>query len=158
MKEKNSISALDRAEIHDLIALYSFTWDSADANAFADLFTDDAQCFFYLNGATEATSILQGKQEMKKAALDRAGFFKKIGLVTKHLMPNTVITVLDSDNVNTLTQALITWQMLSKDSVPHAVQAGYYESIVSRTPDGWKYRRRDVRLNGVFSVKQVFGT
>jgi hypothetical protein len=151
------ISDKDRNEIYDLMSLYSFTWDSADADGFADLFTRDAECKFYLNGATEPSSELHGKEEMRKAAITRAGYFKKIGLITKHFMPNTVITTVDINTAKTRTQALITWQMIKKDLIPHPVQAGYYDSVVTRTADGWKFQNRAVRLNGRFDVKEVFG-
>lgn len=94
---------------------------------------------------------------MKEAAVNRAGRFKKIGLITKHFMPNTLIEALDERTANTTTQALITWQLLEKDTVPRPVQAGYYQSRVSKTPEGWKFASRDVRLSGVFSVKACYG-
>jgi len=150
------LSQQDRAEISDLITLYGFTWDAADADSFGDLFADEAVCAFYLNGAAEPASELHGREAMRKAAIDRAGYFKEIGLITKHFMPNSVITEIDDMTVHVNTQALITWQMLTKKPAPQPVQAGYYESVVAKTPQGWKFTRRDVRLNGVFNVKDVY--
>lgn len=147
----------DRDEIADFITKYTFAWDSADADAFADLFVDDATCLFYLNGEVGPSTELHGKERMRKAAVDRAGFFKKIGLTTKHFMPNSVIDLIDAVKAQVTTQALITWQMPATDPIPRPVQAGYYESIVVKTPDGWKFERREVRLNGVFNVKEVYG-
>lgn len=151
------LSHADRAAIHDLIARYSFTWDSADADEFAQLFTDEAECHFYLNGETEPSTVLRGRESMREAAKVRAGYFRKIGLITKHLMPNSVISEIDIETANVRTQALITWQMLAKQPLPQPVQAGYYDSMVVRTPDGWQFKRRDIRLNGVFDVKTVYG-
>jgi hypothetical protein len=151
------LSDADRFAIHELIAQYSFRWDAAEADEFAQLFTDDAECYFYLNGETEPSTALQGRESMREAAKVRAGYFKEIGLITKHLMPNSVISEIDIETANVRTQALITWQMLAKKPLPQSVQAGYYESVVVRTPDGWKFKRRDVRLNGIFDVKTVYG-
>lgn len=151
------LSQQDHIEIQHLITNYSFAWDSADAEAFAELFTDDAVCKFYLNGASEPASELHGKEAMRQAAVIRAGYFKKIGLITKHFMPNTVITPIDAGTAKVLTHALITWQMLSKDLVPHPVQAGYYDSIVTHTPHGWRFQNREIHLNGIFKVKEMFG-
>ena len=150
------LSDTDRINILELVAQYSFRWDAAEADEFAQLFTEDAMCFFYLNGASDSATQLHGRDSMRKAANVRAGYFKKIGLITKHFMPNTVITDIDADTASLRTQALITWQMLSKQALPQPVQAGYYDSLVVRTPDGWKFKRREVRLNGVFDVKSVF--
>jgi len=41
--------------------------------------------------------------------------------------------------------------------LPQPVHTGYYDSLVVLTPVGWKFRLRDVRLNGVFKVKAVYG-
>tara|TARA_Y100000385_G_C12740763_1_gene486701 strand:- start:155 stop:583 length:429 start_codon:yes stop_codon:yes gene_type:complete len=141
----------------ELVAQYSFRWDAAEAEEFSLLFTEDAECNFYLNGEADASSELRGRDSMREAANIRAGYFKKIGLITKHLMPNTVITEIDARTASLRTQALITWQMLAKQPLPQPVQAGYYDSLVVLTPDGWKFKRRDVRLNGVFQVKAVYG-
>jgi hypothetical protein len=89
--------------------------------------------------------------------IKRAGFFKEIGLVTKHFMPNSVITPDSSNAVQVRTQAMISWQMKGVDLEPRPVQAGYYQSEVVRTPDGWKFASRDVLLNGLFKVKAVYG-
>jgi hypothetical protein len=153
--EIETISGRDRAEIHELIAQYSFMWDAGDADGFASLFTNDCECLFYLNGADEPAFKLYGSEAMRKAAIDRAGYFRKIGMVTKHFMPNSVITVVDQNNVRVRTHAMITWQK-PLTIAPLPVQAGYYDSKVVRTADGWKYMRREVRLNGQFKVKDVF--
>jgi hypothetical protein len=151
------LSGADRSAILELVAQYSFRWDAAEAEEFAQLFTEDAECYLYLNGEPDPSTELRGQSSMREAANVRAGYFKKIGLITKHLMPNTVITEIDAQTASLRTQALITWQMLAKQALPQPVQAGYYDSLVVRTPDGWKFKRRDVRLNGVFEVKTIFG-
>ena len=129
----NLLSAADRSAILELVAEYSFRWDAAEADEFSQLFTEDTECNFYLNGESDPSTELRGRDSMREAANVRAGYFKKIGLITKHLMPNTVITE------------------------PQPVQAGYYDSLVVLTPDGWKFKQRDIRLNGVFKVKAVYG-
>ena len=153
----NLLTAADRSAILELVAEYSFRWDAAEAEEFSLLFTEDAECNFYLNGESDPSSELCGRDSMREAAKVRAGYFKKIGLITKHLMPNTVITEIDARTASLRTQALITWQMLAKQPLPQPVQAGYYDSLVVLTADGWKFKRRDVRLNGVFKVKAVYG-
>jgi len=150
------ISPDDRYEIEQLITRYSFTWDSADEEGFAGLFTEDAQCRFYLNGSETPDSEIHGPDGFRKAVEVRAKYFKKIGLITKHFMPNTVITPMDPNTVKTRTQAMITWQLIGTDLQPRPVQAGYYNSHILRTDLGWKFASREVFLNGVFRVKEVY--
>jgi hypothetical protein len=154
---KEMMTTEDRLLILELISLYSFAWDSADADGFAELFTENAICTFFLNGAKTPTTKLSGKESFREAAITRAGYFKKIGLVTKHFMPNTVITPIEDGFASCRSQALITWQQVDKDPLPKAVQAGYYDSELIRTPSGWKFKSRQVYLNGKFSVKEVYG-
>lgn len=151
------ISVEDQLQIHELIAKYSFAWDGADIEGFAALFTDAAVCRFYLNGAETPDTEISGRQALRQAVIDRAGFFKEIGMITKHFMPNSVITPVGPNAAQVRTQAMISWQMKGVDLAPRPVQAGYYHSEVVRTSDGWKFAARDVLLNGVFKVKAVYG-
>ena len=148
-------SVADRILIEELIAAYSFAWDGADEVGFADLWLEQAECRFYINGSKEPATILKGKRAFRDAVLSRAAYFKKIGLVTKHFMPNTIVRWMDPDTAEVRTQAMITWQLLGTDLLPRPVQAGYYDSKVVRTPEGWKFISREVYLNGVFTVKGV---
>ena len=147
----SDMSVEDQLSIHELIAKYSFSWDGADVEGFASLFTDTAVCRFFLNGAVTANTEIAGKNALRQAVITRAGFFRDIGLVTKHFMPNSVITSLSPASAEVRSQAMISWQMIDVDLKPRPVQAGYYQSMVTRTPLGWKFTSRDVFLNGVFS-------
>jgi len=151
------ISTADRFAIEDLITRYSFTWDTADEDGFADLWTKDAECFFYLSGSPEPSTHLVGESSFGEAVRTRAGYFKKIGLITKHFMPNTIIEPITADSVRSRSQALITWQMPNHDPAPKPVQAGYYDSDIIKRDDVWKFQARRVYLNGLFRVKDVYG-
>jgi len=151
------INSQDHQSILELITNYSFAWDTADTDGFADLFTVDSVFKFYLNGEAEPSTVLEGREAMRQAAISRAGYFKRIGLITKHFMPNTVLESVDPTTVKAKTQALITWQILDHGGIPTPVQAGYYLSVIMNTSDGWKFQQREAFLNGVFQVKQIFG-
>lgn len=103
------MSAEDQLSIHELIAKYSFAWDGADVEGFAALFTDTAVCRFYINGAITPSTEISGKNALRQAVITRAGFFRDIGLVTKHFMPNSVITQLSPASAEVRSQAMISW-------------------------------------------------
>ena len=75
----NLLLASDRSAILELVAEYSFRWDAAEAEEFSLLFTEDAECNFYLNGESDPSSELRGRDSMREAANIRAGYFKKLG-------------------------------------------------------------------------------
>lgn len=151
------ISIEDRFLIEELVARYSFAWDNADSEAFASLFIEDAKCRFYINGASEPESTLVGKEALRGAVGVRAKYFQKIGLITKHFMPNTVVTSVVSPVAVTIrTQALITWQLKNVDLAPRTVQAGYYDSNLVKTGLDWQFASRDVFLSGKFGVKEIY--
>ena len=151
------ISSEDRNEILDLVTRYSFAWDSSDADGFTAIFTDTAVMQFFVNGAQAPTTTLSGENAFRKAIAGRINRFDRIGLVTKHYMPNSIISPLDLNSAHVKTQAQITWQLLPDYPQPRPVQAGYYLSEVVRTEQGWQFSKRDVYLNGSVSIKEIYG-
>ena len=151
------ISSEDRNEILDLVTRYSFAWDSSDADEFTSIFIDSAIMQFFVNGAQAPTMTLSGKNAFRKAIAGRINRFDRIGLVTKHYMPNSIISPLDLNNAHVKTHAQITWQLLPDYPQPRPVQAGYYLSKVVRTEHRWQFSKRDVYLNGSISIKEVYG-
>jgi hypothetical protein len=60
----NLLSAADRSAILELVAAYSFRWDAAEADEFSQLFTEDTECNFYLNGESDPSTELRGRDIM----------------------------------------------------------------------------------------------
>lgn len=146
----------DRTEILDLIATYGTAWDSADAETFTGLFTEDAICAFYRNDADTPSALLEGRRALHQAVDARAGRFKTIGLVTNHIMSESTLTALDEDTVGERTDVRVFWQAPATDPEPRPVQTGHYDGVVVRTDDGWRFAKRAVRLNGLFEVADVY--
>ena len=146
----------DRHEILDLIASYGAAWDAADAEAFAGLFTADGVCVFYRNGGGQPAAELAGRKALRDAVQARAGRFRRLGLVTRHCMSDTVLTVVDPATVRAHTNVRVFWHVPAVDPAPRPVQTGHYDSIVVRTDHGWRFRARHVRLEGLFEIEDVF--
>jgi hypothetical protein len=154
--EKSSITLQDRADILELIANYSFTWDAADQNGFSALFTDDAEGNWYINGQKTPAIAVKGMKEIRELVPSRAAVFAKKGLITKHLMPNSTIENISNTEAKVTTHAMIYWQLKGVDLLPKAVQAGYYYSVVKKVNGKWKFKRRDVYLNGAVNLTEVY--
>ena len=66
-------------EILDLVTLYSFAWDSSDADRFTAVFTDTAIMKFFVNGALAPTTTLLGENAFRKAIAGRINRFDRLG-------------------------------------------------------------------------------
>ena len=76
----NLLSAADRSAILELVAAYSFRWDAAEADEFSQLFTEDTECNFYLNGESDPSTELRGRDIM----------VPKPSILIKNISPNLV--------------------------------------------------------------------
>ena len=77
---------------------------------------------------------------------------KRFAKITAYLF------VLVALQAGVVTQALILWQLKGVDLLPRPVQAGYYHSVVEKVQGVWKFKRRDVYLNGVFTPAEVYAS
>jgi len=155
-RSADDLSPSDRARILDLITDYSKAWDAADADAFAGLFTEDAVCVFYRDGADSPSATLEGAQDLRHAIESRAGRFRDMGLVTDHRMANTQLEVVDATTVRAHSHGTVFWQMPARDPQRRPVQTGTYESVIVRRDEGWRFRKRVIRLSGLFEVEDVY--
>lgn len=146
----------DRHAIEQLIFAYSYNWDSRDPVGTASLFTDDADVAFFLDGATEATHRSLGRQQLVAGMAARAEMLQRWCVETRHLMMNTVFGPADEDMVQAMTTAVIFWQQLPDHPAPVAVQTGYYRSWCVETDTGWRFRRRETHMSGVFHPKLLY--
>jgi uncharacterized protein (TIGR02246 family) len=115
--------AEDLEEIRTLLARYCFAIDSLDADAWADLFTEDG-VFHYALGEP-----LVGREALRQ-------FVSMVPGDRHHLTMNELIEV-DGDNATVRAYALVT-----KESPPVISAVGEYEDMLRRTADGWRFARR----------------
>jgi uncharacterized protein (TIGR02246 family) len=121
--EKMSTSADDLEEIRKLLARYCFTIDARDADAWADLFTEDG-VFHYKLGEP-----LVGREALRQ-------FVSRVPDDRHHLTMNEIIEV-DGDRATVRAYALVT-----KETPPIISAVGDYEDTLSRTAGGWRFLRR----------------
>jgi uncharacterized protein (TIGR02246 family) len=121
-----SILAEDIEGIRKLLAQYCFAIDSLNADAWADLFTEDG-VFHYALG-----DPLVGRDALRQ-------FVSMVPADRHHLTMNEVIEV-DGDQATAQSYALVT-----KESPPVISAVGDYEDTLRRTPDGWRFAHRIYR-------------
>jgi uncharacterized protein (TIGR02246 family) len=113
----------DLEEIRKLLARYCFAIDARDAEAWADLFTDDGM-FHYSLGEP-----LIGKDALRE-------FISVVPNDRHHLTMNEIIDI-DGDTATVRAYALVT-----KESPPVISAVGDYEDTLRRTADGWRFSSR----------------
>ncbi|MCP3935743.1 MAG: nuclear transport factor 2 family protein [Actinomycetia bacterium] len=146
-----------RAEVERLIFVYSYCWDGRDPEATAALFTDDAVVEFYLDGAAEATHGTVGREALLEGMVKRTKMLELWRIETRHLMMNTVFGPTHDDGlVQAVSTAMIFWQRLPEDPRPLPIQTGYYRSWCVDTPEGWRFRRRETHMLGIFHPRFVY--
>ncbi len=130
----------NRLAIAEMLAQYSYRWDSKDSDGFADLFTDDASMERRLNGMTVDGSLVQGKL----AILDYARRSHQGRLAdrqTRHHFSGLVFLELSEDSAVTENMALITHQT-ANDRAAIIRSSGIYRNTWERTDGGWRIKRR----------------
>jgi hypothetical protein len=150
------VSESDRRAVERLIFTYSYNWDSRDAAATAELFTETADVSFFTDGSVEAASRTIGREQLLEGMTVRTAMLKRWRVETRHLMMNTVFGPSEDDLVHAVTTAVIFWQQLPDHPKPVAVQTGYYRSCCIKTESGWRFQRRETHLSGVFHPRQLY--
>jgi ketosteroid isomerase-like protein len=133
----------DYVEIRQLNALYNRLADSGDGDAYAQLYTDDAE--FHIVG----NQTYCGRKEIASAA--------NATKVTVHVTTEPEIEI-DGDSASQRLRMLTVYRAedLSKNDF---VASGCYLDELKRTQDGWRYYRRrvelDLDINAVFEKMAV---
>lgn len=117
------------------MVLFAFAWglDSSDAEAAANAFCED--------GVWEREGrSLQGRDRIRESVAARPA-----GLLTRHMLTNTVINVVDADNAEGRSYYLVFRHTAPDDDAekrPRLLEgvkrAGDYVTRFRRTPEGWR--------------------
>ena len=120
-----------------LVTEYCHLVDHGEAARIADLFTEDG-AFMSSQGRSAIRVQMQERQD-------------NVGRMSRHVCNNTLIDVVDADNARGVTYLTL----YRHDGEPGrlisplngAVLAGEYRDAFVRTPDGWRFQRRDLIID-----------
>jgi hypothetical protein len=112
--------AEDLEAITSLLAAYCIRMDHRDAEGWADLFTVDGE-FFAFGRTFAAREGLVGLAERSPGGV--------------HLVGPPVVEV-DGN------EATVQQNFLFVEQVEHEMRIGFYDDVLLRTPDGWRFRTR----------------
>ncbi len=137
------ITPNDFAEIQNLVALYCVTTDNADADAFMKLWVEPADFGGYDSGAFGKMDTWDAMYAFEKHHVGPGGMANG----KRHQSTNIVIEPISA------TEAHVTNDMLVLEiaDVPYLMATGRYnKSVVVKTAEGWKFKRRTLDIDSGF--------
>lgn len=131
----------DRSNINKLIYNYSYAMDSKDINKFAGLFTEDATYTFYLKKGMIVIEAADSREELVSLTQVLMDLHTIRGVQTRHYQTNTILELVSEDEVHGITMIQAVHQ--GRIGSPSVKFTGYYEDIIVRTADGWRFKQRN---------------
>jgi len=133
-------SFAERLEIADVIAQYSYRWDSKDAEGFASLFTQDATMERWASGKLIPGSRLEGRQTILAYAQE-SHEGRLADRQTRHHMSGLVFIELTENSALTENMVLITHQTAA-EAAAHIASSGIYRNTWRKIDQGWRIAKR----------------
>jgi hypothetical protein len=128
----------DYLDIGQLVSRYAYALDTGadNGNAYADLFAPDGE-FVGARGSTKGREAL--------AALGRLGFVegRKPAFGVSHFIMNHVIEPSPEGATGKEYMVLVNIGENGKPGGEFSNIGGHYEDVYSKTPDGWRFKRRE---------------
>jgi uncharacterized protein (TIGR02246 family) len=135
-----TMSVEDKLAIQEVIAQYSYTYDSQDAEGFAQLFVEDGVFEVFVPDKTTAVVRLQSRTAIRAWAAQRL-HARRGHFTSRHYQSGTLFDTLTADVARTRTMVLVTHQG-STDAAPRPTLSGVYHDYWRKTPIGWRLVHR----------------
>jgi ketosteroid isomerase-like protein len=140
-----TMSVEEKLAIHEMIARYSYTYDSKDADGFAQLFVEDGVFEIFVAGKSNPLIRLQSRQAIREWAARR--LHERHGRFTsRHYQSGTLFDELSSDSARTRTMVLVTHQGVT-EAAPRPTESGVYHDRWRKTPEGWRLVHRAAHVD-----------
>lgn len=139
------MSIEEKLAIHEMIARYSYTYDSKDAEGFAQVFVEDGVFEIFVPGKTSPSVRLQSREEIRQWVARRLK--ERIGRFTsRHHQSGIVFDELTSDSARTRTMVLVTHQDIT-EAAPRPTDSGVYHDQWRKTHEGWRLAHRAAHVD-----------
>ncbi len=132
----------DMMAIQQVIARYSYTFDSGDAEGWANVFTPDGLWEFYAAEATTPSTRLDGHAALA-AFCTRQFTNRRKGTTSYHHQSGVIFDELTADTAKVRAMLIITVQMPGEQ--PRLYMTGVYEDRWVKTSDSWRIKYRVLR-------------
>jgi len=128
--------------IRQQVARYSYTFDSGDAEGWANVFTKDGIWEFYAAGATTPATRLVGHDALRDFCLSRFTSRPK-GMTSYHHQSGIIFDELTTNQAKVRAMVIITTQPLGEQ--PRLYMTGIYEDLWVLEDNTWLIKYRVLR-------------
>lgn len=137
----------DQLKIAELIAMYSYTWDEKDLDAYAALFVEDCVWELFQAGEPVPEVRVEGRDALLSAAIEiHSGQGRLAGIQTRLIQSGLVILEQTTVAARTRNMALLVAYPAAEG--PKVITTGVYEDSLQKTESGWKFAHRSFRVDG----------
>jgi uncharacterized protein (TIGR02246 family) len=134
------MSIEDKLAIHEMIAQYSYAYDSKDADGFARVFVENGVFEIFVPGKTIPAVRLQSRQAIRAWAVQRLQ--ERIGRFTsRHYQAGILFEALTTEEARVRVMVLVTRQVAT-ETPPSVHLTGVYHDLWRKTPEGWRLAHR----------------
>ena len=138
-QREKMISVDTRLAIEYLIAAYSFGYDEMEWDLYSSIWDDDAVLASPLGEQ-------QGREKIVASARQRRENLKAQGIQTRHYQTNTLLTLVDEENIRGRTMLHVAWQRQGEKE-PVLKHTGVYIDKYRLTHRGWLLVRRQIKID-----------
>jgi hypothetical protein len=138
------MSTDDKLAIQEIIAKYSYAYDSKDAEAFAQLFLENAIFEVIDPGASIPTVRLSSRVAIREWAAQRHE--QNAASQARHYQSGILFNELTDETASTRTMLLLT-QQSGPDAVPLLHLTGVYHDKWRKIREGWRIAHRTARVD-----------
>lgn len=134
-----TIDPIDRQEILDLIAKYSYGYDTQDWELFASIWADDAVVESGTRTTRTAEAIIDSWRGTREAAA-------AAGRLPRHHTTNTLLSSVGEGRVTGRTTWFVhVWK--AGEPAPFLANSGTYHDEFVRNADGWRIASRQIEID-----------
>ena len=135
----------DKLAIQEIIAQYSYAYDSKDAEGFAQLFVEDGVFEVFVPGKTTASVRLHSRTEIREWAAQRL-HARNGRFTSRHYQSGILFDELTPDSALTRTMVLVTHQGVAA-AAPRPTVSGVYHDQWRKTHAGWRLAHRAAHVD-----------
>ena len=130
----------DRLAIHEMIAQYAYSYDSRDADGFAEVFAEDGVFEIFFPGNTSPAVRLQSRKEIYEWAAQRLRE-RRGRFTSRHYQSGVRFESLTAQEARLRVMVLVTRQE-AIDTAPYVHMTGMYHDVWRKRSDGWRLAHR----------------
>jgi hypothetical protein len=138
------MSVEDKLAIQEMIARYSYVYDSNDADAFAQLFVEDGIFEVIVPGEFSPTVKLSSRAAIREWAAQR--YLLNAARQARHYQSGVLFDELTAETASTRTMLLLTRQG-TPDAAPLLHLTGVYHDKWRKILEGWRLIHRSARVD-----------